>query len=210
MRNISNLIMDLGKNSVNAVANACGCCWRYAKKCFYFTLNIIPPKKIETRGRKKLTFIYPNLKNDIEKVIENHKQVDSHFKTDILSVTLDPKIIISKLVINYNYPDKFASYNSIVNLLHKMGYKYHKIPKAKVINKVPETDNIFENVNENLNTITINNNTIAAISIDDKTAKKIGMMIDNGMTWEQIEALDHDTIVEYSVKPFGILDLKNK
>lgn len=208
MRSIGHLIMDIGKNSINAIANACGCCWRYAKKCFYFALNLIPTKEKETRGRKKLIVIFPNIKNDIEKVIENHKQVDSHFKTDVLSVTLDPKIIINELVANYNYPDKFASYNSIVNLLHEMGYKYHKIPKTKIINKVPETDAIFENVKENLETITINNDKVCAISIDDKTAKKIGMILNNGMTWEEVEALDHDTIFEYSVKPFGILDLK--
>ena len=208
MRSMGNLIMDIGKNSINAVAKACGCSWRYAKKCFHFALNLIPNKEKETRGRKKLSVIYPNLKDDIEKIIENHKEVDSKFKTDTLFVTLDPQIIINELVEKYNYPSNFACYNSIVKILHEMGYKYHKIPKTKIINKVPETDDIFENVYENLETITINNDNIAAISIDDKATKKIGMMSDNGMTLEKIEALDHDTMFKYSVKPFGILDLK--
>lgn len=210
MKGIGNLIMDLGNNSISAVAKACNCCWRFAKKCYYYALNIIPPKEKETRGRKKLTEKYPKLKEDIEKIIENHKKVDSHFKTDVLSITLDPKIIIDELIILFNYPIKFICYNSIVNILHEMGYKYHKIPKSKVVNKVPETDAIFENVNDCLEAIDITNNEIAAISIDDKTTKKIGKFSDNGMTWENIEALDHDTIFEYAVKPFGILDLKTK
>ena len=83
MRCIGNLIMDIGKNSINAIANAYGCYWRYAKKSFYFALNLIPTKEKETRERKKLKVIFPNLKNDIEKVIENHKQVDSYFKSSI-------------------------------------------------------------------------------------------------------------------------------
>ena len=89
-----------------------------------------------------------------------------------------------------------------------MGYKYHKIPKSKVINKIPETDAIFENVNDHLEAIDINNKEIAAISIDDKATKKIGNFSDNGYSWINIKALDHDTIFEYSIKPFGILDLK--
>lgn len=38
--------------------------------------------------------------------------------------------------------------------------------------------------------------------------KKIGKFSDNGMTWINIKALDHDTIFKYAIKPFGILDLK--
>ena len=34
MRSMGNLIMDIGKNSINAVAKACGCSWRYAKSVF--------------------------------------------------------------------------------------------------------------------------------------------------------------------------------
>ena len=69
-----------------------------------------------------------------------------------------------------------------------MGYKYHKIPKSKVINKIPETDAIFENVNDHLEAIDINNKEIAAISIDDKATKKIGNFSDNGYSWINIKA----------------------
>ena len=89
-----------------------------------------------------------------------------------------------------------------------MGYKYHKIPKSEVIDKIPETDLIFENVNDCLESIDINNEEVAAISIDDKATKKIGKFSDNGYSWLNIKALDHDTIFKWSVKPFGILDLK--
>lgn len=205
---IGALVSDLGKRSITPVANALGSCFKKVKKCYEMFQDGCIQLKIEFRGRKRITEKYINIKNDIEKIIENYKLVDSQFKTEILSITLEPNIIIEELILNYNYPPKFACYNTIVNILHEMGYKYHKIPKSKVIDKVPETDEIFENVNECLESIDINNNEIAAISIDDKATKKIGMFSDNGMTWGNIEALDHDTIFEYAVKPFGILDLK--
>ena len=41
-----------------------------------------------------------------------------------------------------------------------------------------------------------------------KQLRKIGKFSDNGMTWIDIKALDHDTIFKYAIKPFGILDLK--
>ena len=45
MKQIGTLIMDLGVKSINAVANACECCWRYAKKSYYFTLGLIKKTK---------------------------------------------------------------------------------------------------------------------------------------------------------------------
>lgn len=89
-----------------------------------------------------------------------------------------------------------------------MGYVLHKILKTEIIDKVPETDAIFENVSDVLESIDVNDKSTAVISIDDKATKKIGKLSDNGKTWLDIKALDHDTIFDYSIKPFGILDLK--
>ena len=44
-----------------------------------------------------------------------------------------------------------------------MGYKCHKIPKSEIIDRIPETDKIFENVNDCLESIDINNDDVAAI-----------------------------------------------
>ena len=92
--------------------------------------------------------------------------------------------------------------------MKEIGYKYHKIPKSEISDRILEIDKIFENVNDFLESIDINNDDVVAISIDDKASKKIGNFSDNGYSWTDIKALDHDTIFEYSVKPFGILDLK--
>lgn len=204
---IGALVADLGKRSISAVSKSLNLCREKVKSCYDKFKNGIQ-LKLEFRGRKSIIDKYPNLKNDIEKIIEKYKNVDSHFKSKLLYISINPNSIINELVLNYGYPQKFACYNSIVKVLKQMGYKYHKIPKSEVINKVPETDKIFENVNDCLESLDKSNEEVAAISIDDKATKKIGKFSDNGMTWIDTKALDHDTIFKYAVKPFGILDLK--
>ena len=205
---IGSFVADLGKGSIKPVANAIGSCFRKVKKCYLLFTSNSMQMSLEFRGRQSIIKKYPNIKNDIEKIIENYKIVDSNLKTETLFISLDPQKIITELVINYNYPTKFACYNTIAKTLKEMGYKYHKIQKSEIIDRIPETDKIFENVNDCLESINITNDATAAISVDDKTSKKIGNFSDNGYSWTNIKALDHDTIFEYSVKPFGILDLK--
>lgn len=204
---IGALVSDLGDRCINAVSKAIGVCREKVKSCHEIFING-KQISIELRGRKKITDKYPNLTNDIEKVIEKYKNVDSHFKTETLYVSINPKAIIYELVSNYDYPENFACYNTIKSILNEMGYKLHKIPKSKVIDKVPETDKIFENVNNEMESALETGDDTSVISIDDKATKKIGNISDNGKTWLDIEALDHDTIFDYSMKPFGILDLK--
>ena len=204
---IGSLVADLGNRSISAVSRILNLCRVKVKSCFEVFING-KQLSLEFRGRKKITDKYPNLKNDIEKVIEKYKNVDSHFKTETLYVSINPKTVIDELILNYNYPENFACYNTIKNILNDMGYKLHRIPKSKVLDKVPETDKIFENVNNELESALETSDEISVISIDDKATKKIGNISDNGKTTLNIEALDHDTHFDYSMKPFGILDLK--
>ena len=41
--------------------------------------------------------------------------------------------------------------------MKEAGYKYHKISKSEIIDRILETDKIFENVNDYLESIDINN-----------------------------------------------------
>ena len=204
---IGAFVADLGKRSISAVSRAIGVCREKVKTCYGKFKNGIQ-LKLEFRGRKSILCTYPNLINDIEGIIEKFKHQDSHFKSEFTFISIHPNSIIDTLITKYNYPKKFACYNTIVKVLKTMGYKYHKIPKSEIINKVPETDEIFENVNDCLESLDLNNDEVAALSIDDKATKKIGKFSDNGMTWIDTKALDHDTIFKYAIKPFGILDLK--
>ncbi len=205
---IGSLIADLGKRSIRAVSIFIGCSWRKAKSSFELYTCGSKQQSMELRGRKKITDKFPHLKQDMESIIEKYKNVDSHFKTELLYVTISPKTVIEELIINYNYPKNFACYNTIRSLLNNMGYKLKRISKSKVLDKVPETDEIFENVRNAMESALETDEDTAAVSIDDKAAKKIGNISDNGKSRLNIFALDHDTTFEYSMKPFGILDLK--
>ena len=66
-----------------------------------------------TNPEEKTTDKYPNLLADISSIIEKYINVDLHFKTDILYVSVSPNVIIEELVTNYNYPKNFACYNTI-------------------------------------------------------------------------------------------------
>ena len=145
---IGALVADLVKKSITPVAKAIGSCFRKTKKCYQMFVDGCIQLKIEFRGRKRITAKYTNHKKDIEKIIENYKIIDSHFKTETLSIALNPNTIINELILNYNYPSKFACYNTIVNLLYEMSYKYHKTPKSKVIDKGPETNEMSKNNDE--------------------------------------------------------------
>ena len=204
---IGSFVADLGKRAISAVSKALNMSREKIKSCYDKFKNGVQIK-LEFRGRKSIITKYPNIKRDVEIIIEKYKNVDSHFKSDLLYISINPNSIIKELILNCGYPPKFACYNTIVKLLKEMGYKYHKIPKSEIINKIPETDAIFENVNDCLESLDSNNDEVAAISVDDKATKKIGKFSDNGMSWINTKALDHDTIFKYAIKPFGILDLK--
>lgn len=98
--------------------------------------------------------------------------------------------------------------NTLLRLLTDLDYKIQKVKKTKVLDKISETDAIFENVNETKQFIFLSNNDVAVISMDDKNRKKIGNISDNGYSWFNKQSLDHDTNFDCSIVPFGILDLK--
>lgn len=205
---IGSLVADIGGRCIKPIAKLLGSSFRKVKQCFLSFKENCKQLKLEFRGRKRIIVHYPNLIQDIEKVIEKYKNTDSSFKTETLYVSINPKSIIEELVVNYDYPEKFACYNTIHDLVIEMGYKFKKISKTKVLSKISETNAIFENVHEELEDLKYSNEETAAISIDDKATKKVGNISDNGKSWLNIQALDHDTTYDYAVKPFGILDLK--
>lgn len=204
---IGSLVADVGGRCIKPIAKLLGCSFRKVKKCFQLFNGQFPEQKEENRGRKRLIEHYPNIKNDIEEVIERYKNTDPQFKTETLFISITPKSIIVELIDKHGYPEKFACYNTIHDLLIEMGYKFKRISKTKVLKKVPETDKIFENVHEEQEDLKYAGSDTAAISIDDKATKKVGDISDGGKSWLGLEALDHDTTFDCAIKPFGILDL---
>ena len=206
---VGSLVADLGKRSIRAVSKAVGFCWRKVKKCYDIFINGIIIKE-EHRGRKSIIDHFPNIEIHVKEILDKYEQTDSHFKTDILFIDISPdnlRIELIKKCDEYTEQD-CPSVSSFRRLLKKLGYKYSKILRNKVYDKIPETDEIFENVHETMGFALKTDDSVAAISIDDKVRKLIGNISERGYSWLEKEALDHDTNFKYSVIPFGILDLK--
>ena len=205
---IGSLVADLGKRAITAVANAIGSCFRKVKRCFEMFLCGVQ-LKIEFRGRKKVEDKFPKIKNQIKGILKDYEYTDSHFKTETLFVDLSLQNLRNELIHRYDYTEETCPCKStLLRLLTDLGYKKQKVKKTKVLDKIPETDAIFENVNETKQFIPLSGDDVAVISIDDKNRKKIGNISDNGYSWINRQALDHDTNFNCTVVPFGILDLK--
>ena len=205
---IKALICDLSGKGITIIASKLNMAFKTIKNYYLTDFNNAKTKK-ENRGRKSVEEIYPNLINQIKEIVGNYENTDSHFKTETLFVDLTLENLREEMINKYNYTGKTCPCKSTLwRILKELNYKIRKVKKTKVLDKIPETDAIFANVNETKQFMHSSNDTIAYISIDDKTRKKIGNISDNGRSWFEREALDHDTHFDCTVVPFGILDLK--
>lgn len=207
---IGSLVMDIDGRCISQISKKTGCCRKYIKDCYIFVKNgCIHEKKKETRGRKRKEVLFPKLVDDIKEIVSNYENTDSHFKTEDLYVDLTLNQIKLELINKYGYSEKDCPCeNKISSILKDNGYKISKVKKDKVIHKVEKNEQIFENIKETKSSIKYTDDSVAVISIDDKVRKIIGLVSENGYSWIERHALDHDTIFNYFVIPFGILDLK--
>lgn len=204
------LVADIGGRCITAISKATGCCRAYIKKAYLFFIGDCQEKiKQETRGRKKIEEQNPEIIAQIKEIIKIYEYTDSHFKTETIFVNLSLTNLRKELIKRYNYTLKSCPCRTtLLRILKDLGYKIQKVKKTKVLAKIPETDAIFENINETKSFAYLSSDNIAVISIDDKNRKKIGNVSDNGYSWFKREALDHDTNFDCTIVPFGILDLK--
>lgn len=205
---IKALIYDLDGKGISIIANLLGMAFNTVKTYYLTDFNNVQ-LSIEFRGRKKVEDKFPEIKNQIRDILNHYEYTDSHFKTETLFVDLSLQNLRNELIHRYGYTEKTCPCRStLLRILNDLGYKIQKVKKTKVLDKIPETDAIFENVNETKQFISKSSNVVAIISIDDKNRKKIGNISDNGYSWFKRQSLDHDTNFNCTVVPFGILDLK--
>ena len=205
---IKALIYDLDGKGISIIANLLGMAFNTVKTYYLTDFNNVQ-LSIEFRGRKKIEDKFPEIKNQIRDILNDYEYTDSHFKTETLFVDLSLQNLRNELIHRYGYTEKTCPCRStLLRILNDLGYKIQKVKKTKVLDKIPETDAIFENVNETKQFISKSSDVVAIISIDDKNRKKIGNISDNGYSWFKRQSLDHDTNFNCTVVPFGILDLK--
>lgn len=207
IKQIGALVLDVGGRCISAISNAIGCCRAFVKESYIIVrdnLEIISNKN--KCGRKKITEKYPELKNDIEKIIDGKLYTDPHLEKEQLFCSLTIDEVMRKLLNLGKYSVKFISRSSLANLLNEMGYNLKKVKRNKPLKKIKETDAIFENVKKKKEEA-LNDKNTALISIDTKDKVVIGPYSRKGRARLLVEACDHE-LTNDCLTPFGILDLK--
>lgn len=147
IKQIGALVLDVGGRCIFAISTITGCCRAFVKKCSLIVKGNLEIKSNKNKcGRKKITERYPELKEDITKVIEGKLYTDPHFETEQLFCSLTIDEVMKKLLNLGKYNYKFISRSSLANLLNEMGYNLKKVKRNKPLKKIKETDAIFQNV----------------------------------------------------------------
>jgi transposase len=159
------------------------------------------------RGRKNTEQSLPNLAKHICEIAELQSQTDPTFKSTRLYTRLTILEFRKQLIKEKGYLDEELPTNQTLNtLVNKLGYTMKKVQKIKPTKKIPETDAIFERLQETHDQIKDDDN-IVRISIDAKDKVKIGDFSRGGKSRVIKKANDHDFGDVY-VTPFGIMNVK--
>jgi Rhodopirellula transposase DDE domain len=88
-----------------------------------------------------------------------------------------------------------------------LGYRLRRVQKAKPLKRIPQTDDIFKNV-EQANRQADEKSGTKRISVDVKAKVSIGEFSRNGKSRgkEAEKAVDHDVSPDAKLVPVGILD----
>jgi hypothetical protein len=156
------------------------------------------------RGRKRAEERLPNLLNDIEAIADEQSQTDPTFKTTRLYTRISAKEVRKQLILQKGYTDdKLPSEETIRVKLNELGYQLRSVQKCRPQRKIPETDDIFEQLHK-LHTEADEDETILRISMDAKASVLIGFLSRGGKTRVVVRALDHDMKPDDKLTPFGI------
>jgi hypothetical protein len=155
-------------------------------------------------GRKRIEAKLPNIIEDIKSLVDPQSQTDPSFKSTRLYTRITSSEVRRQLIDQKGYSDEeLPSPETIRRRLNELGYTLKRVIKSKPINKIPETEDIFEQV-EKMNNEADNNPNTLRISIDAKVAVKVGEFDRGGKTRTQTHSLDHDFPPPITLTPYGI------
>ena len=116
----------------------------------------------------------PNLLEDIRAIVDPHSQADPTLKSERLYTRISAAEVRRQLIEQKGYRDEELPTAEVIRQrLNEMNYRLRRVVKAKPQKKIPETDAIFEQVNQ-INQQADEDETTLRISIDAKTAVKVG------------------------------------
>jgi hypothetical protein len=160
------------------------------------------------RGNKKTEEKLPQLAEDIRVIVDPKSQADPDLKTPFSYTRVTAKAVRQALIDQKGYlDDQLPCESTIGEILNRLGYRLRRVQKAKPLKKIPETDDIFKNV-EQANRQADERSGTKRISVDVKAKVSVGEFSRNGKSRgkEAEKASDHDVAPHAKLVPVGILD----
>lgn len=162
-------------------------------------------EKFSTRGRKKAEEHFPNLLKDIKAIVEPKCQTDPTFHTTRLYRPVTAKMVRDLLIKDYKYdPATVPHLRTISRKLDVLEYWPRKVTKSKPIKKIPETNDIFNQVHKT-NREADENPGVLRISLDAKARIKVGPFSRGGYSRQHKQGIDHDFDPDLVLGLFGFL-----
>jgi hypothetical protein len=160
------------------------------------------------RGNKKTEEKIPQLAEDIREIVDPKSQADPHLKTPFAYTRITAKAVRQALIDQKGYrDDQLPCENTIGEILNRLGYRIRRVQKTKPLKKVPQTDDIFKNI-EQANQQADEKSGTKRISVDVKAKVNVGEFSRGGKSRgkEAEKAVDHDVAPDVKLAPVGILD----
>jgi len=156
------------------------------------------------RGRKPIEHHLPNLLADIKAMAEATSQTDPTFQTTQLYIRLSAAEVRKQLIEQKGYSDEeLPCVDTIGHKLNQLGYSLKKVKKSQPLKKKPETDAIFEQLDQ-VNAKADGDETMLRLSVEAKATVLLGLLSRGGYSRVEVKALDHDYRPPKKVTPVGI------
>jgi len=171
--------------------------------------GIVCVDNFKARGNKKTEVKNPQLEVDIVALAEPQSQTDPKFQTMFKYTRITAKGMREALIMEKDWRDEdLPCEKTIGTILNRLGYCLRRVQKAKPLKKIPETDDIFDNLNEINKDSDLHEDSLR-ISIDTKAKVDLCDSSRGGTSRckKAVKASDHDMGIKNKLAPFGILNV---
>ena len=139
-------------------------------------------------------------------MVEPNAHADPKLTSSRVYIRLSVTSVGEALEDQFNYkPTELPSNESLRRMLNGLGYLVRKVQKSKPLKKVPQTEQIFEQVHRWMHLAdNSDDDEILRVSIDAKARVKVGEFSRGGYSRGNTQALDHDFGASAIIVPVGL------
>lgn len=165
----------------------------------------------ERRGRPRIEQHRQDISRITDEVLSENSQMDPKFQTTLAFTRVTGERLRQALATSLNVAlSSLPVPRSLRRLMNRRGFSLRKVRKTQPLKKIPETNDIFDNVKA-AHQRAATDQSILRISIDDKAKVKIGDFSRGGYTRcsYDVDAADHDMADCERLVPCGILEIES-